>query len=81
MSSPEICALKQFKERNLRIPLFIKKSDDEGKEFYYLGNVKPIEFSETTMPVKNKPAQNVISITCELEKPVEENLLNYITEK
>ncbi len=81
MSSPEICALKQFKERNLRIPLFIKKSDDEGKEFYYLGNMKPIEFSETTMPVKNKPAQNVISITCELEKPVEENLLNYITEK
>ena len=32
-----------------RISLFVKKSNDEGRDFYYLGDMKPKTFQQTTI--------------------------------
>ena len=36
----------------LKQPLFVKKSNDEGTDFYYIGEMEPIEnsFRQTKMP-------------------------------
>ena len=40
MSSPEVILWKNQKNNNVRLPLFVKKSDDEGDEHYYIGDLK-----------------------------------------
>jgi superfamily II DNA or RNA helicase len=46
-----------------RMPLFVKKNDDEGIDFYFLGDVKPIiaSFREDRMQTKDgKPGAKVV---------------------
>ena len=42
-----------IQKTNLKIHLFIKKSDDEGKDFYYMGQVEPFDFIQTTIKSKD----------------------------
>ena len=44
LTSPDVQAIQNYKE-GLRIPLFVKKSNDEGTDFYYMGEMEPIENS------------------------------------
>ena len=36
-------------ESGLKIVLFIKKSDGEGTDFYYMGEVNPVDWRQTTI--------------------------------
>ena len=43
MDSPDVFAIRNQSHNNMRLPLFMKKSDDEKEvEFYFLGDMKPI---------------------------------------
>ncbi len=42
LNSPDVKTIINHKA-GLRIPLFIKKSNDEGAEFYFMGDITPIE--------------------------------------
>jgi hypothetical protein len=66
---------------SLRLLLFIKKSDNEGNDFYYLGDVKPIDesFEETTILDKNGINVSVVKVIFKLNKPVEDSLYDYLT--
>lgn len=83
LKSPEILAIRNYKE-GLRIPLFIKKSNDEGQEFYYMGEVTPVEDSIKDSFIfddkKNKKIP-VVRIDFNLSTPVEDNLYSYLTDK
>ncbi len=81
LSSPDVQAIKNYKS-GLRIPLFVKKNNDEGKEFYYMGELEPIEdsFIETTMPSESSGSVSVVKINFTLNRPVEESIYNYITD-
>ena len=76
-NSPEIIGIQ---DKSLRIPLFVKKSDDEGQDFYYLGDIKCKDFEEGYF--KNNDGENIkrVKILYELKEEVPEWLLNYITE-
>ena len=65
---------------NLRIPLFIKKSNDEGAEFYYMGDIKPIpeSFEQTTMPADNGKTVSVVKVKFQMTHLVEDSIYNYI---
>jgi len=80
LNSPEIKAWMTGSD-NIRIPLFIKKSNDEGTEFYYMGDVKPIEngFEQTTMPADDEKPVSVVKIRFSMQVPVEDSIYNYIT--
>jgi len=80
LNSPEIILMRDNVE--LRLPLFIKKSNDEGKDFYYMGDVKPINdsFVQESMSNDKGGSVSVVKLRFRLINPVEKSLYNYITE-
>lgn len=57
--------------------LFVKKNDDEGSDFYYMGRLRYNSSEDTTM--KNTDGKNVpvVNIRFDMMSPVPENLYNY----
>lgn len=80
LNSPDVKAIINSKNE-LRLPLFIKKSNDEGTDFYYMGEVAPIKGSsnQTTMPATKGKRVSVVKIRFAMSHPVEDNIFNYIT--
>jgi len=71
------------KKGKIRLPLFIKKNNDEGKSFYFMGNVNPEldKVEQTTMRNDSGKQIPVVKIRFELTPPVSETIYNYIEEK
>ncbi len=67
----------------IRLPLFIKKNNDEGLEFYYMGDVTPkLNFIEqTTMPNDSGKLLPVVKIRFNLTNQVNPNMFNYFQQK
>jgi len=67
---------------NLRLPLFIRKNNDEGKDFYYMGDLTPIKdaYEQTTMSKGNGNSISVVKITFEMKNPVSSSMYDYITD-
>jgi hypothetical protein len=65
----------------LRMPLFIKKSNDEGIEFYYMGDVTPIDSTIKETKMKNDANKQipVVKMRFLLDRPVETSIYDYIT--
>jgi hypothetical protein len=65
-----------------RLPLFVKKSNDEGTEFYYMGDLNPIDesFEQVTMKADTGKPVSVVKVEFGMETPVEEEVYRYITE-
>ncbi|WP_117168138.1 DUF3427 domain-containing protein [Paraliobacillus sediminis] len=62
------------------IHIFVKKDDDEGTDFYYLGEATPNKQSieQTTMADKNGKELPVVCMNMIMEKPLHNQLYNYI---
>jgi superfamily II DNA or RNA helicase/HKD family nuclease len=80
LSSPDVSSILQQKELKMRIPLFVKKSNTEGADFYYLGDLKLIENSalQKTISDDNEKLVSVVEMNFQLEKPIEKSLFDYI---
>jgi len=65
----------------IRLPLFMKKHNGEGTDFYYMGNVKPIDstFEETTIKNDHNKDVPVVKVVLELTTPVESLIYDYLT--
>jgi len=68
---------------SIRLPLFIKKNNDEGIDFYYMGEVSPNldRVQETTMPNDQGKQLSVVKIRFNLASPVTATMYNYLHEK
>ncbi|TVP89888.1 DUF3427 domain-containing protein [Alkalibacterium sp.] len=79
MSSPEIEKLKNPSDWITRV--FVKKSDDEGTDFYYLGEVKPVQktIKELKKPIKDGTERSVVEMELKFTRPIESNLYRYLT--
>jgi superfamily II DNA or RNA helicase/HKD family nuclease len=78
LSSPDVLAITSHKELNMRIPLFVKKSNDEGQDFYYLGDLNFIEGkAEEIMMDDGKTS--AVRMEFMLSHPVEMGLYRYLT--
>jgi len=80
LTNSTLDAIKNHNNK-LRLPLFMKKHNGEGTDFYYMGDVKPIDesFSETTIKNDNDKNVPVVKVILELKKPVESTIYNYLT--
>ena len=67
----------------IRLPLFIKKNNDEGMDFYYMGDVTPElnQVEQTTMPNDNGKQLSVVKIRFNLTDPLTSSMYNYLQEK
>ena len=66
---------------DIRLPLFIKKNNDEGFDFYYMGNIHPYKnmVEQTTMENDKGKKVSVVRIRFSLEHSVPDTLYKYIT--
>jgi superfamily II DNA or RNA helicase/HKD family nuclease len=82
LMSSDVQAMFNQKINGLRMPFFVKKSDDEGLDFYYLGELSSISenFEDSTMPDENGLQKSVVKMEFLLDKPVDSKLYKYLTE-
>lgn len=78
MTSPEVQKLKEAEKWHIRV--FAKKSDNEGTEFYYLGEVKPVQDSiiELEKPLQNGEKKKVVEMFLKFLEPIDVNLYRYL---
>lgn len=67
----------------IRLPLFIKKNNDEGMDFYYMGDLSPEinHVQQTTILNDHGNQLSVVKIRFNLVTPVEQNIYEYLHEK
>ena len=85
MNSPEIKAIMN-PNRRPRLPLFIQKSNDEGIEFYYMGETTPIvdRFEQQYIATDEsnfhgKKKASIVKMELTIEPAVERGLMEYLT--
>ena len=82
LESNDVQAIQGNRER-IRRPLFIKKSNDEGLEFYYMGDVEPQKdkTEQSTMQAGNGKNVSVVKFIFSLSTPVADEMYQYLREK
>jgi hypothetical protein len=83
MKSPDV----QFSAKAARLgpkhlPIFVKKVDDEGISFDYLGDVRPVldSFEVKRMKEDKGGSTPVVTMDRTLDQPVEDNFYRYLVE-
>ena len=77
LESKEPQAIIHHDETDLKIHLFIKKSDDEGKDFYYMGQVTPYDWLETTIKDNKGNDLPIVNFKYELQNEVKDEFYSY----
>lgn len=78
--SGELLPIINAPESGVRLPFFIKKSDNEGIDYYYLGDVIPVReaITDSTMPDGIGGQLNVVKFEFEFQHRVPDELYNYL---
>ncbi|MFK3938538.1 DUF3427 domain-containing protein [Alkalihalobacillus sp. NPDC078783] len=81
-ASKEVIEIMQAKEASIDLHLFVKKDNDEGTDFYYLGTAHYAKESavDTKMPGKDGQLLDVVHMDLILENKVEDKLYSYLVE-
>ena len=77
LESPEIQKIINYSKIGLKIYLFIKKSDGEGTDFYYMGKVSPIDYMQTETENDNGQKLPIMNFKMKLEHSVREDIYEY----
>ncbi|MGX6961914.1 DEAD/DEAH box helicase [Vagococcus xieshaowenii] len=80
INSPEVRYLKEHGQTS-NIHFFIKKADDHGSDFYYLGKVKPDvnSIEQVTRATSEGETKSLVKMLLHLEEPVELSLFDFLT--
>ena len=82
LKSKEIISIRNANSSNLRLLLFIQKNNDEGTDFYYMGDVSVIEREikqDVKIDIKNNKEVPVVHFQFNLKDPVTDSIYNYLT--
>ncbi|MGL5207251.1 MAG: DUF3427 domain-containing protein [Acidaminococcaceae bacterium] len=72
--SREVVAIKNPVTRKA---LFVKKSNDEGKDFYYLGDMEPKIFQQTTIQNNEGKPLPIVNIIFDMNDILDEKMYKY----
>lgn len=76
LTSPDVQTIISSVNGDITLPLFVKKDDGEGSDFYYLGNMKYIESSAEQKVIADKP---IVKMNFHLVNSVDKSLFEYLT--
>lgn len=79
ISSPEAQQIIHARENGLKILLFLKKSDGEGTDFYYMGEVRPIMWNQTTITNDKNEVLPIMNFKLELKQEARKDIFDYFT--
>ena len=78
VDSQDVLRIQNYKETGLRICLFVKKSDAESDDFYYISDLTPYEYNSQTIKDDSGANLPIVNINYEINNPVAENIYNYL---
>ena len=80
LNSEEVQKIIHAEQNNIDIHIFVKKDDDEGSDFYYIGKAKPDQGSvkQDEMAGKNGKKIPVVHMNMVMEQSIENTLYHYI---
>lgn len=80
LNSPDVDAILNQERNNIQIELFIKKDDNEGTDFYYIGKMKTDYESREQTQIENEKGQMlpVVNLQFDVLPSVPQNLYNYL---
>ena len=70
--------VKSIINDDLDIHLFVKKSDDEGKDFYYLGPVDVLDYNQTTIENDDGDELPIVNFKFKMNYSVKEDVYKYL---
>ncbi|KAA9131546.1 DEAD/DEAH box helicase [Marinihelvus fidelis] len=81
LDSNDVLAIRNARDTGMRMPLFIKKSDDEGADFYFVGDLEALDdsFEQATISNDKGKLLPVVKVQFRLSDPVEDSLYDYFT--
>ncbi|TCI47400.1 DUF3427 domain-containing protein [Exiguobacterium sp. SH3S2] len=81
--SEEVIKIVNSKQRDIDVHLFVKKDDDEGGDFYYLGEVTPDleSVQDTTMLNQDGQELPVVTMNLLLQESVDQQIYDYLHEQ
>ncbi|HKM00895.1 MAG TPA: DUF3427 domain-containing protein [Sedimentibacter sp.] len=79
LESTEAQEIIHSKEKNLKILLFVKKSDGEGTDFYYMGQIEPIEWKQTVILNDKGIRLPIMNFHMKLKQSVQDDIYDYFT--
>lgn len=79
MDSRESQEIINSEKSGLKIVLFIKKSDGEGTDFYYMGEVNPVDWRQTTIRNNKDRELPIMNFLFKLKNSVREDIYEYFT--
>ncbi len=79
LDSKEAQTIIHYRENGLKLFLFVKKSDGEGTDFYYMGPVEPVAWQETTIKSNTGADLPVVNFKFKLVVPVRNDIYEYFT--
>lgn len=77
LESAEVKTIQDYEKSGLRIPLFVKKSDGEGSDFYYMGDLQPQEFQQTEICNDKGIVLPIVNIKFRMVDEVEDSIYQY----
>ncbi len=78
-NSPEVKAMDRQHETGLLLPLFVKKHGDEGRSFYYMGDMTLLRKELREKRDANQGSRPIVAMWFRMQKRVEESLYRYLT--
>ncbi|MBO4858740.1 MAG: DEAD/DEAH box helicase [Treponema sp.] len=79
MKNDTIQAIINSERNGLKLPLFIMKSDNEGGNFYYMGECTVCE-AKDAIQITDKGKKNIVNIIFNMKTPVKDEILNYLNQ-
>lgn len=80
IDSDEAQKLIHYKETGLKILLFVKKSDGEGSDFYYMGLAEPIYWEQTEISNDNGKKLPIMNFHLQLAHSVRDDIYDYFVD-
>lgn len=83
LASPEVQKIINADQEGMDLHIFVKKDDDEGKDFYYLGEAKPDHSSITESTMLNSKGEElpVVQMNLLLENTIDSKLYQYMVDQ
>ena len=81
LESTEAQQIINYKDTDLLIPLFLKKSDGEGSDFYYMGTMKPNHWKQTTITNDKGTELPIVHFYFDMDHSVRNDVYEYFVEE
>ncbi len=77
LTSKDVVSLQAANNTGMRILLFVKKSDGEGSDFYYMGDLAPAEFNQSEI-MDNGRMVPIVDVLFHMKDEVAESMYQYL---